>query len=656
MEEKDLKPDAPATSDSAKLMPGGSKTFGHYTLVRMLGKGAQGVVYLAEDQKLRRMVALKMLIGAAAQTEAVRDRFMREAEIASKLDHPGICGVHEVGEVKDVPYIAMQYLRGTTLADLIRHARAQAGEETQTVAIDPTETSTSLTGKEATQDILRLVERTARALHVAHEAGLVHRDIKPGNIMISPDGQPVLLDFGLARDVGDHGHTITETGQVMGTPAYMSPEQLRAQRDQVDRKTDVYALGVTLYECLTLRRPFDAPAFEQLYTLILQGTPANPRKLNPRIPIELRTVIEVAMERDQARRYATALDFAEDLRRVRAFEPIRAKPAGPVLRVRRWARREPAKAVGSLALVIFGLSGTVFLVSQRFSRLSAGADHLKRAERLLGSADFAGALEAVAQARERVPTSTRALEIKARIEAASALAEREERKRSDLAAAAEARAESLEGQRVYAEARVGIMELEEKLQAEHGNVFDSYATSRDRGEFARAEHELQVRRLEAEQLLQEAQESIQRAARRESAWGRSAETEASFAAFYLERWREAVLEHDANRAILFRSLVEQHDARGEHTAELLGRGDLTLAATPAECEVHLFRYEPYPTVRPGGPIPRLVPVPTSGVGRARPDAWTDGFYPGDRCLRIEAVEPGSLADDAGLRPGDLVVR
>ena len=637
-------------------VPDAIREFGPYTLQKELGRGAQGVVYLAEHRQLRRKVALKMLTSAGAQSRDVRDRFQREAEITSKLDHPGICGIHEVGEVGGIPYIAMQYLRGTTLADLIQRARSQSGEGAATAKIDPAETTASLTGKEATQDVLLLIERAARALHAAHQSGLVHRDIKPGNIMISPDGQPVLLDFGLARDVEDAGHTLTETGAIMGTPAYMSPEQLRAQRDKTDRRTDVYSLGVTLYECLTLRRPFDAPGFEALYTQILQGTPPNPRKLNSRIPVELRTVIEVAMERDPARRYATALDLAEDLRRVRSFEPIRAKAADPLLRMRRWARREPAKAVALLAVVVFAVSGAVFLVADRLGRLTAARDHLVRAEQRLAAGDYTAALEAVAQSRERYPDSTRALVLKARIESERDAAEKDARKQDDLRAAAAAREESAQKQREYAETSRALAALRQSLRRDHGRVFGAFAESEDRSAFAHEQAEFEQRRLEAERLLMESQEALERSARLEAPWGRSAETESAFAGFFLDRWREAVEAGDAPRTTLFRSLVERHDPSGAHAAELLGRGTLTLILDPPDAEAHLFRFESYETVRAGDPIPRLVPVPTKGVGRAREAAWTADFHPGDLALRIQAVDPHSPADDAGLRAGDLVIR
>jgi serine/threonine protein kinase len=308
---------------------------GPYVLEKELGRGAQGVVYLAEHAELHRKVALKVLTGAGAQSQLVRDRFRREAQLTSKFEHPGICGVHDVGEVDGTPYIAMQFVRGMTLSTLVERSRGSAKVD------DTSRAGESITlvqgGKGGLEDVLRLVESAARALHVAHEAGLVHRDVKPANIMVTPEGQPVLLDFGLARDLGSEGEGLTQSGQILGTPAYLAPEQIVAARGTVDRRTDVYALGVTLFECLTLQRPFEGSSWDQLFHEILDGASRNPRSLNRRIPVDLATVIEVAMDRDPARRYPTAEALAEDLRRVRSFEPILAKSAGPLSRFAKWA-------------------------------------------------------------------------------------------------------------------------------------------------------------------------------------------------------------------------------------------------------------------------------------------------------------------------------
>jgi len=665
----------------AEGIPPALERFGNYSLLREVGRGGQGVVYLAEDTGLHRKVALKMLAGAAKQSPSMRSRLQREAETASRLDHPGICGVHEIGEVEGVPYIAMQYVRGATLSDMLDESRSgqasddsfflsmslSISEDPESVAgtpdspLEPEEDeATTYTGparKDEMLDVVRLVERTAHALHVAHEAGLVHRDIKPGNIMVTPEGTPVILDFGLARDVEDEGHTLTHTGQILGTPAYMAPEQISNERTLIDRRVDVYALGVTLFECLTLNRPFEAPTREQLYQKILTAAPPNPRRLNPRLPRDLQTVIEVALDRDPDRRYQTAEALAEDLRRVQTYEPILARPAGLITRARKWARRNPAKTVALAAFLLFCLIGGGLWIERGLARQRAVREHLAHAGARLREGDYSAALEAVTRARARDPSSARAVELKTRIEQAAERAEREARKRADLAAAESARRESMESQQRYAEIKDRISRLERRLERERPVVLGDYASDRKRGEFARGQSDLERMEVEAERGLLEAREALERAARLETPWGaRSAATEEAFASFFLGRWRDAIRARDPGRAALFRSAVEKHDREGRHQPELLGRGTLTVTVRPPDAEVYLFRYEGYETIRNDNPVPRLVPVPTAGTGRLKPSPWIDDFHPGDPCLVITAVRSEGLAATLGLRRGDLIIR
>ena len=260
----------------------------------------------------------------------------------------------------------MRYVEGETLAQWIEHRRL-------------TKTSVS---REDVATLLRWTEEAARALHVAHEAGLIHRDVKPGNVMIDHEGRAVVLDFGLARPAEGTGDaTLTQTGALLGTPAYMSPEQILAARYRLDRRTDVYSLGVTLYECLTLKLPFEAATHGQLYQEILSSAPESPRRLNPSVGDDLRVVVETAMDRDRERRYATAADFAEDLRRICECEPIRARPAGPLLRLRRWGQRNPVLATSTAGLFVtlaVGLAIALHLLGEVTGQRDAKDDALAK--------------------------------------------------------------------------------------------------------------------------------------------------------------------------------------------------------------------------------------------------------------------------------------
>lgn len=330
--------------------------FGPYALLAELGRGGQATVFEARDTRDGRAVALKTFNPRTSTTGVAFRRFEREAGTTARIDHPGICKVLDAGVTNAVPWIAMELVEGETLSAVIARLRDETTSE-----------GSSVPRRRTRQEIdvrMDVIEQVARALHVAHESNVIHRDVKPGNIMIRPDGSAVIVDFGFARLLDEDAPAITQSGDLFGTPPYMSPEQVARQSVPVDRRTDVYSLGVSLYESLTLHRPFSGPTRAALYQAILVRPAPDPREFVADIHKDLVTILEVAMDKDPDRRYATALGLAEDLARYRQRRPITARPPGAVLRLARWARRQPAVASGLLALVA-GLSiGLVIALAQ----------------------------------------------------------------------------------------------------------------------------------------------------------------------------------------------------------------------------------------------------------------------------------------------------
>jgi len=315
-------------------------SFGRFQLLEILGRGAFGVVYKALDTELDRVVALKVPRAGIFSTDEDEERFHREARSAAALKHRGIVQVYEILEVDGLPCIVSEYIEGRTLARVIEEGR--------------------LSFKESAQ----LVREVGEALEYAHGHQVIHRDVKPGNILIDASGRPYITDFGLARR--DEGEvTVTLDGQVLGTPAYMSPEQARGDREEVDGRSDVYGLGTVLYELLAGERPYSGNRSMVLHQL-LNDEPRSPRRLNEHVPRDLETVCLKAMAKERARRYATAGEFADDLGRYLRGEPVRARPVGPVEKLWRWCRRKPVLAVLSAAVLVLVVAVVVGSIAAAF--------------------------------------------------------------------------------------------------------------------------------------------------------------------------------------------------------------------------------------------------------------------------------------------------
>jgi serine/threonine protein kinase/tetratricopeptide (TPR) repeat protein len=345
-------------------------TLGDFRLIREVGRGGMGIVYEAEQISLGRRVALKVLPFAATMDPRHLQRFQNEARAAASLEHPHIVPVYGVGCERGVHYYAMKYIEGQSLADVINEVRkakdshhpgTENTEKKQNTKISSSLCSLCLGGsKDFFKSVAELGIQAAEALEHAHSLGIVHRDIKPANLMIDSHGALWVTDFGLARTAADAG--LTMTGDVLGTLRYMSPEQALAKHGLVDHRTDVYSLGVTLYELLTGTPAVAGKDREQILNAITLEEPRQPRSLNASIPAELETIVRKAMEKIPADRYTSGQDLADDLSRFIRDEPIQARPPSLLQRGRRWTRRHRPlvwAAVLGLLIASVGVGGAL---------------------------------------------------------------------------------------------------------------------------------------------------------------------------------------------------------------------------------------------------------------------------------------------------------
>lgn len=325
---------------------------GHYQLLRVLGRGGMGVVWLAQQDQPRRLVAIKMIAGLPDPGALLR--FHREADLLARLSHPGIAQVIELDRDADgQPFLVMEYVDGEPL-DLVMARLSR-------------------------REMLRLMARIAEAAEHAHARGIVHRDLKPGNILVKPDGQPKILDFGIAVLTGHASAALTATGALLGTPAYMSPEQAAGQ-SEVDCRADVYALGAILYERLCGHLPVPVAGLTPLQALrqVSEHTPLPLGQVDPLLRGELETITETALQKDPRLRYASAGALADDLRRLLSDLPIRARRVGALRRSWLFARRNPA-LTGALLVAMMGLVAGALLAMAQAHRAAQEAQRARTA-------------------------------------------------------------------------------------------------------------------------------------------------------------------------------------------------------------------------------------------------------------------------------------
>lgn len=355
-----LKPDVEEESN-ATIINGPSSTvvLGAYDLLEEIAAGGMGVVYKARHRVLDRIVALKLIMaGQLARPEEIQ-RFRIEAQAAARLEHPHIVPVYEIYEEQGRHYFAMGYVAGQSLARRIADR-----------------------GPLAPREAARLIQQVAEAVDFAHRKGIVHRDLKPGNVLLDTDGQPRVTDFGLAKQM-DSEYSLTATGQILGTPAYMAPEQALGKPDLIGPACDVYGLGATLYAALTGKPPFEARSAPELFLKITDERPASLRSKNKAVPRDLEAICLKCLEKDAAQRYRSAGELADDLNRFLRREPVVARPVGTFAGMAYWSRRHPVPATAACLAVIGLLVTTAQAVqtaasrAQTIEQLAESADQMR---------------------------------------------------------------------------------------------------------------------------------------------------------------------------------------------------------------------------------------------------------------------------------------
>jgi formylglycine-generating enzyme required for sulfatase activity len=532
----------PADGAGALLAPG--STLGDYELLETLGGGGMGLVFRARQRRLDRDVALKIIRPERLGSATSLQRFRREARGLARLAHPNVVALFDSGVVDGVPYMAMELVPGRGLDDDIASAR---------------ETGRPL----AVADVLDWGGQLADALQAAHEAGLVHRDVKPSNVRIDLDGRARLLDFGIVRDLDSD--SLTLTGPFAGSPAYAAPEQIAGGSESIDARTDVYALGVLLYEALTGAVPFPGEGAERVFHRILSEEPLPPRRARSDVPQDLQVVVLKALEKDPRRRYASARALGDDLRAVRELRPIAARPPGALARLHKWSRRQPAAAGGAAAALLAAVVLVAALVAQD------RAAEERRAQQVAG---------ALADARTAI--------------------DGHESLRGELGQwswATRNRMNELHARHFLADERVELDAGMERLQQTYTDL---------------------------SRLVQDGEDAIALAERLGSPDDDALTEEVRLlrADLAATRYRYA-LDHivPGPERQSFAERLSRHDLEGRHTELLTPTMTVTLAVTPADAEVYAFRYREQIEL-PGGGERRLVPIP---VGDApvpvAPGAW-----------------------------------
>ena len=360
--------------------------FGDYELLEEIARGGMGVVYRARQVTLNRPVAVKMILAGLFANEADRKRFQAEAETAARLNHPNIVEIYEVGEHEGQPYFSMRLVEGASLDQRMQNAECRMqkaqGEGAKGEGRGASDERGTSCKPLSILESVRIMAKASRAVHFAHQRGVLHRDLKPGNILLDTQGEPHITDFGLAKLI-EGGSDLTLSGAVLGSPGYLSPEQAAGKVRQLTTAADVYGLGAVLYFLLTGAAPFTGATSVETLRRVADEEPASPRRLNPRLDSDLETICLKCLEKDSQRRYGSAEALAEDLERWLRQEPILARPVGALERFGKWVRRKPqvAALLGVIALSLaFGVASVLYEWRQAEAARREAVKHSQRAE------------------------------------------------------------------------------------------------------------------------------------------------------------------------------------------------------------------------------------------------------------------------------------
>ena len=629
-----------------------NESLGEFVIVREIGRGGMGTVYEAVQTSLNRRVALKTLSRGMVDDEKAIARFRREAEAVAKLNQPGIVPIYCVAEERGIHFYVMELVNGRPMSDLLSETRhlvssggrvsslrsspARSGESSSSgefrdrpTIVKPGEPPSSSTfgptqkkeglgapvslDSEYVRDACDIMAQVAEAVDHVHRRRVVHRDIKPQNVLINEEGQAKITDFGLARYEGDM--SLTEMGKAVGTPLYMSPEQVAGGNIGLDKRTDIYSLGASLYEMLTLRPPFTGDSREAVYKQIMLDEPTRPRRLNPSLPGDLETIVLKAIEKDPALRYQSAQELGEDLQRFLNDEPIWARPPGPLVRTTKWVRRNRAlAATGAVAALLVLTTATGLIVHSRASRRREAQDAMQSARECREQGDLRRASERCSQALALWPGLADAQRELGRIEEQMA---KEEDARRERERQAERRREA--SQRTaqgcalvedVAQLRITVDQMRQSI-AELRKTVKEHDPPERKAKLWDLETEL--RRLE--QLRQ--QQTVEAVGQLLSAIRIDPQdtlAKATLADVYWQKLREAEATRRMAQADYFAELVRVYDEAGQYAEQLRGEGTLEIDTSPPGAQATLYTYvEDGPLLVPEAkrvlgqtPIPALV--------------------------------------------------